>query len=196
MSDAYRQYPFHVSVVYTCPVQIGPANPLYPAKTGYSATMWGIPYDDLNGWRGPYPPEVFAGQFEKMAQGSRAGVAELQQAVEKTPPPRRSEAQADLRYARAAGIHFQSVANQARFVLARDALSKGRGTQSPEEGNRLRDEIQRCLESEIRLARQLYTLVREDSRIGFEPSCQYFYLPLDLVEKVVNCRWLSEHLEE
>ena len=69
MSDAYRQYPFHVSVVYTCPVQIGPANPLYPAKTGYSATMWGIPYDDLNGWRGPYPPEVFAGQFEKMAQG-------------------------------------------------------------------------------------------------------------------------------
>ncbi len=196
MSDAYRQYPFHVSVVYTCPVQIGPANPLYPAKTGYSATMWGIPYDDLNGWRGPYPPEVFAGQFEKMAQGWRAGVAELQQAVEKTPPPRRSEAQADLRYARAAGIHFQSVANQARFVLARDALSKGRGTQSPEEGNRLRDEIQRCLESEIRLARQLYTLVREDSRIGFEPSCQYFYLPLDLVEKVVNCRWLSEHLEE
>jgi hypothetical protein len=40
------------------------------------------------------------------------------------------------------------------------------------------------------LARQLYALVREDSRIGFEPSCQYFYLPLDLVEKVVNCRWL------
>ena len=73
MSDAFRQYPFHISVVYTSPVQCGPANPLYPAKTGYPATMWGIPYDDLDGWRGPYPPEVFAAQFEKMAEGWRAG---------------------------------------------------------------------------------------------------------------------------
>ena len=61
---------------------------------------------------------------------------------------------------------------------------------------RLRFEIRRLLESEIALARQLFTLVREDSRIGFEPSCQYFYLPLDLVEKVVNCRWLLKHFGE
>jgi len=56
--------------------------------------------------------------------------------------------------------------------------------------------MQRYLESEIALARQLFTLVREDSRIGFEPTCQYFYLPLDLVEKVVNCRWVLEHLDQ
>jgi hypothetical protein len=210
MSEAYRQYPFYVSVVYTCPVQIGPANPLYPSKTGYSATMWGIPYDDLNTWRGPYPPEIFAAQFEKMAEGWGTGVAELQRAVAKTPPDRRNEAQADLRFARAAGIHFQSVANQARFVLARDALAKGTvpifvagghkdGTVPfgrSTERQSLRAEIRRRLESEIVLARQLYALVREDSRIGFEPSCQYFYLPLDLVEKVVNCRWLLGRLEE
>jgi hypothetical protein len=116
--------------------------------------------------------------------------------VEKTPPDRRDEAQTDLRFARAAGIHFQSVANQARFVLARDALAKPSGTLSREERHRLRVEIQRRLESEIVLARRLFTLVREDSRIGFEPSCQYFYLPLDLVEKVVNCRWVLGHLEE
>ena len=61
LSDGFRQYPFHVSVVYTSPVQLGPANPLYPTKTGYRATMWGLPYDDLDGWRGPYPPEVFIG---------------------------------------------------------------------------------------------------------------------------------------
>ena len=196
MSDAYRQYPFHISVVYTSPVQWGPANPLYPTKTGYSATMWGIPYDDLNGWRGPYPPEVFAAQFEKMAQGWRPGIAELQLAVEKTPPDRRHEAEADLRLARAAAMHFQAVANQTRFVLARDAIANPAGTPSPEERDRLRVEIKRCLESEINLARRLFTLSQEDSRIGFEPSCQYFYLPLDLVEKVVNCRWLLEHVDE
>jgi hypothetical protein len=196
MSDAFRQYPFHISVVYTSPVQCGPANALYPSKTGYKATMWGIPYDDLDGWRGPYPPEVFAAQFEKIAEGWRPGIAELQAAVEKAPPDRRNEAQADLRLARAAAINFQSVANQARFVLARDALASPSNTPSPEEAHRLRVEIKRCLEFEIVSARQLFTLTREDSRIGFEPSCQYFYLPLDLVEKVVNCRWLLGHFED
>jgi hypothetical protein len=195
-SNAYRQYPFHISVVYTSPVQWGAANPLYPSKTGYKATMWGIPYDDLDGWRGPYPPEVFAGQFEKVAEGWQPGIAELRLAVEKTPPDRRKEAQADLRFAQAAAIHFQSVANQTRFVLARDALAKASNAPSGEQRQRLRGQIKQCLESEIVLARQLWRLVREDSRIGFEPSCHYFYLPLDLVEKVVNCRWLLRHFEE
>jgi hypothetical protein len=195
MSNAFRQYPFHVSVVYTSPVQIGPANPLYVSKTGYRATMWGIPYDDLERWRGPYPPEVFAAQFEKMAEGWRPGIAELQAAVEKTPRDRREEVRADLRFAQAPAIKFQSVANQARFVLVRDALGQA-STLPPEARQRLRIEIKQLLESEIVLARQLFALVREDSRIGFEPSCHYFYLPLDLVEKVVNCRWLLRHFEE
>ncbi len=191
LSDAFRQYPFHVSVIYTSPVQWGSANPMYLVKTGYKATMWGIPYDDLEGWRGPYPCEVFAAQFEKMAAGWKPGIVELKAAVEKTPPDRRNEVQADLRYARAAGITFQSVANQARFVIARDALAKSPDELQPAECQRLKKEIWQCLESEIALARELYTLVCEDSRIGFEPSCQYFYLPLDLLEKVVNCRWLQ-----
>jgi hypothetical protein len=195
MSEAFRQYPFHVSVVYTSPVQIGPANALYPSKTNYRATMWGIPYDDLERWRGPYPPAVFAAQFEKMAEGWRPGITELQVAVDKAPPDRRDEVRADLRFAQAAVINFQSVANQARFILARDELADPSKTLSREQSQRLRIEIKRCLESEITLARQLFTLVREDSRIGFEPSCHYFYLPLDLVEKVINCRWLLRHFE-
>ncbi len=194
MSETFREYPFHISVVYTSPVQVGPANPVYPERTGYSATMWGIPYDDLDGWRGPYPPEVFAAQFEKVAEGFRAGAAELQTAVEHAPAESREEAASDLRMARAAGMHFQSVANQARYILARDAL--GNPATPPEEAPRLRAEIRRRLESEIALAQELFGLVREDSRIGFEPSCQYFYLPGDLMEKVVNCRWLLERYAE
>ena len=197
MSDAFRQYPFDVNVVYTSPVQWGPANPLYPTKTGYKATMWGIPYDDLDGWRGPYPPQVFAAQFAKMAEGWQGGVAVLQRAVENTPAERREAAESDLRLARAAAIHFQSVANQAYFVMARDALAKASATASAvEHGAHLRPEIQQRVESEITLARQLFSLVREDSRIGFEPSCQYFYLPLDLVEKVVNGRWLLARYQD
>jgi hypothetical protein len=195
-SDAFREYPFYISVIYTSPVQWGPANAMYPSKTGYHATMWGLPYDDLDGWRGPYPREVFAGQFEKVAQGWQPGLAELAVAVEKTPSDRRAEAQTDLRFARAAAIHFQSVANQAYYVIARDALAKSPSTLPAEARRRLQADMKRRLESEIDLAKQLFSLVREDSRIGFEPSCQYFYLPLDLVEKVVNCRWLLGELEK
>lgn len=196
MSEAFRQYPFHVSVVYTSPIQCGPANPLYLSKTRYKATMWGLPYDDLDGWRGPYPPEIFAAQFENMAEGWRQGLAELRLAVENAPLAQAREVQADLRLASAAAIHFQSVANQARFILARDALAGSTDTLTSQQRDRIRAEIRRCLESEILLARQLLTLAREDSRIGFEPSCQYFYLPLDLIEKVINCRWLLERFEE
>jgi len=191
LSDAYRQYPYHIMVIYTSPVTWGAANPLYAAKTGYRATMWGIPYDNLDDWRGPYPREVFADQFEKVAAGWKPGVDELQKAVEKAPPDRRDEVRADLLYARAAGITFQSVANQARFIIARDALAEASDAMSAAERQRLKKEIRQCLESEIALAREQYALVCEDSRIGFEPSCQYFYMPLDLLEKVVNCRWLQ-----
>lgn len=195
MSDAFREYPFHISVVYTSPVQWGAANPLYLSNTGYSATMWGLPYDDLTSWRGPYPPEVFAGQFEKMAKGWEAGIAELEKAVGAAPPEKQVEAASDLRLARAAGIHFQSVANQAVYVHARDTLASESTTLSVEDRDRLIEEIRERLANEIVLARRLFTLTREDSRIGFEPSCQYFYLPLDLVEKVINCRWLLDHFQ-
>lgn len=195
-SDAFRQYPFHISVVYASPVQWGPANPIYLKPTGYSATMWGIPYDDLKGWRGPYPPEIFASQFEKMAELWRPGIEELKLAVENTSPELRDNAATDLRFARAAGLHFQAVANQAKIVLARDALAAPAGTIPAEERSRRRTELRDRIESEIKLARELYDLVREDSRIGFEPSCQYFYLPQDLVEKVVNCRWALANLPE
>lgn len=196
MSDAFREYPFHISVVYTSPVQWGPANPMYPAKTGYRATMWGIPYDDLDGWRGPYPPEVFAAQFDKVAAGWQPGLAALREAVDRTPSDRRDPALADLRLARAAGLHFQAVANQARYVTARDALVDTDNAPPPERRRELLAEVRRCLESERALARELFTLTREDSRIGFEPSCQYFYLPLDLVEKAINCRWLLDQFPE
>ena len=196
MSDAYREYPFHISVVYTSPVQWGAANPLYPKTTGYSATMWGIPYDDVNGWRGPYPPEVLAAQFEKIAVGWRPGIEELQKAVDATPENLRAAALADLRYARASAIHFQSVANQARFVMARDALQAGVAVLPMDERARMTRHLEGIINAEIGLAKELFALTREDSRIGFEPSCQYFYLPLDLVEKVINCQWLRDAEDE
>jgi len=180
-SDAFREYPYDGGgVLYKCPAQFGPSNLLYAKKTGYAATMLGFPYDDVDRWRGPYPAEVFVAQFEKIAHGWDAGLAELKRAAEVSDAPAAATAREDDTLARAAGLHFRSVANQTRFVLARNA---GR-----------RDEAARIARDELAVAKELWALARRDSRIGFEASNHYFYVPQDLVEKVINCQDVVDHL--
>ena len=193
-SSAFREYPYHGSVLYDSPVQIGPANPLYAVRTGYQATMTGIPYDDLRSWRGPYPADVFAAQFQKVATGWQTGIPALEAAVERAPSSCKDDARAELRFARVAGLHFQSVASQARFVMARDRLAAAAHGVSAAEQAQLLDQMKSALAEEIVAARQEFALAQGDSRIGFEAANQYFFVPLDLVEKVVNCRWLLEKL--
>lgn len=191
MSRAFREYPFHIAVAYKGPQQLGPANLLFARPTGYAATMLGFPYDDLEGWRGPYPPEVFAGQFEKVAAGWAEGLAALHAAAAVVPADRRPLAESQLRVAAAAHAHLASVANQARFVMARQSLSGG----EPSERAAARDALRRIVADEIRLAKVLHGIVRDDSRIGFEASNHYYTVPLDLVEKVINCADVLARLE-
>ena len=107
-STAYHEHPYCTSALYRSPLRIGPANPLYFEKTGYRASPSGgfLPYDDVAAWCGPYPPEVFAAQFEKMAKGWRSGLAVLQEAVRRAPAERREETRAELRFAEVAAILF------------------------------------------------------------------------------------------
>jgi hypothetical protein len=87
-------------------------------------------------------------------------------------------------------IHFSSVADQAQFVQMRDALAKpNRPAPKREE---LRGLLRDLITREAGRARQLYRLQRQDSRIGFEASNHYYYLPQDLEEKFLNCQWLME----
>ena len=175
-SAAFREFPFHMRSVYQAPLQMGPANPLWPAPTGYQSCMVGIPYDDLKSWRSIYPAEVFVSQLEKVAGGFESAVAKLRAAVAAPPPPLAEE----LRFAEAAAIHFASVANQCRAVVARDADDSAA--------------LLRLCEAEARLATRLHALQSRDSRIGFEASNHYYYTPHDLVEKVINARWIGSRI--
>ena len=185
-SDVFTAYPFNPTTLYFCPVQLGPANLLYPVPTGYAATMVGYAYDDLKTWTTIYPVDVFASQFETMATGWRPGLAAFKNAIGKTKTKvQTTNAKTDFGLAEAAYLHFKSVANQVRFTKARNAL------RDPALGDEQRQNNIHIMKSvaaeEIKLAQRLYQLAKEDSRIGFEASNQYHYLPLDLVEKVVNC---------
>jgi len=176
LSDAFGEFPFDLSVCYNGPQSLGPANLLYAEPTGVVATMCTFPFDDLDGWRGPYSIETFLSQFQKLSAMWRRGVELLNQ-LRTTYPS--SAMEDEWRIAEAAGIHFQSTVNQIRFIQVRQS-----------------DHAEACniLREEIKLARRLIDLVAGDSRIGFEATNQYGYTRFDLGEKILNCRQLLERL--
>ncbi len=190
-SEAFREYPYDIRVLYNGPQHMGPANLLFLEPTNYQATMVGLPYDDLDGWRGPYPPEVLAAQFQKVAAGWQVGLENFSQAISAAPPSKRSDGEGDYRVAAAAHTHFASAANQVRFVLLRNQLADDPGRR-----DEIIPELQKLIDAEIKLAKALYEHARADSRLGFEASNHYFYLPLDLVEKVVSCDHLLARLRK
>ena len=57
-----------------------------------------------------------------------------------------------------------------------------------------KQELEEIVDDEIRCVERLLTLVRGDSRLGFEASNHYFYTPLSLVEKIVSCEELKRTL--
>ena len=190
MSDAYREYPYSGGVVYNAPVQVGPANLFRPEVTGYHATMVGIPYDDLNTWRGPYPAEIFAQQFEKIAKGFSEAIPILAKAVTYASKEQQASVLDELRYAKAIRIHIASVANQVRFIMLRDEYK------DVPRNEEIKVQLKLLIENEIELTKDLYYLSQEDSRIGYEPSNQYFYVPNDLLEKIISCRQIVEKLNQ
>jgi hypothetical protein len=195
-SSAFCEFPFHAGLVYNAPLQLGPANALWGQPTGYHATMVGFPYDDLGAWRAIYPPAVFVSQFQRVAGGFEQAGEQLAGALagarHALSPAERRAADAELRVAEAAALHFRSTANQARFILAR---RRAQDANSGPERRAACLELEEILRAELDAARRLYRIQTLDSRIGFEASNQYFYVPVDLAEKVLNChdlltRWL------
>lgn len=173
-SDGFREYPFAAQVVYRCPVHMGPANPLYAKPTGYASTMVGFPYDDLDGWRAFYPADVFIEQMEKVGDGFEKGCALWKDVLGGLSGEARRAAERELGTYRAARLHFRSVCDQARFIIARDSGD--------------RTEMRRIAAREAETAKELLSLVRRDSRIGYECSNHYFYTRQDLIEKILCCR--------
>jgi len=159
---------------------MGPANLLWARPTGYTATMVGLPYDDTKSWRSIYPLEIWCAQLEQVASGFQDTLARLRAALDDSVPP---SLEPELRYAEACALHWQSAAQQARWTALRDA------------GAAATPAAHDLVRAEIGAAKRLHQLQSNDSRIGFEATNHYFYVPLDLVEKVIHCRWLLDQTD-
>ena len=175
-SEAFRQFPFDVAVVYLAPQTYGPMSLLYPEPTGWKATMQGYPYDDLTGWRSIYPEEVFEQQFSLLCEKWRQGLALLE--GEKGG----AAFEEFVRMARACLCHFSSTLNQIRFVRARD-------------GKAGRETLLSILTAERKATLEMMALRAQDSRLGFEASNHYYYGQRELMEKLLNLSQVSEQLK-
>ncbi|QNK56305.1 glycoside hydrolase family 20 zincin-like fold domain-containing protein [Paenibacillus sp. PAMC21692] len=190
-SEAFRQFPFDVSVLYLAPQNIGPANLLYMEPTNYKATMVGIPYDDLDRWRAQYSETVFANQFKKLSTGWKKGLKLLDKARKHITASTEADFDDLYRIASASYLHFYSaymqilfVKNRKRYLAATDWEKK----------SKLGVVLIDIAQTELDNALALYALVKQDSRIGFEASNHYFYTAQDLKEKAMNCHYVLEQL--
>ena len=145
------------------------------ASITISATMVCYPYDDLERWRGIFPVETYVGQVEKMAQKWQEGF-DLLSKMDLTKNPYLHEL---FDAAEGCLVHFRSMYHQCRFVQGRAELSACR----------------ELLQDEIELALRALCLVGRNATIGYESSNHYFYTAGNLMEKIVNCRYLLDRLQ-
>lgn len=191
ITQAFKEYPFHITVVYQSPVHVGPSNPLWDKPTGYSATMTGYPYDDVKNWCGVFPPEIFANQMEKVSRGFMDSLSMLKKDTvnEKIENPvLKKNFDQECRVIEVCAIHYESVANQTRFILLRNELLNN--NIPDEQRKQIIEKLKDIIQREKQLAIREYNIQIIDSKFGYEATNHYFFIPLDLVLKSLNCEYL------
>ena len=109
-SEAFSNFPSHIRTAYMGPQNAGPATLFYDTPTGYDATMTCFAYDDLKGWAGIYPTDVFENQLKKLCDGWKPGLALIEH----------DEDRETVCMAKAAYSLFRASYNLAKFVRLRD----------------------------------------------------------------------------
>jgi hypothetical protein len=181
-SEAFSEYPIEWQTVYYSPVQMGPANLLYLKKSGWPATMVNTPYDDFTRWTAGYSDnrKGWIEQMRKVWTGFENADRLWKDAVGKMSGAAAVAGRRDAVVFRAATLHFRTCVDQAEFILARD-----RGDRAA---------MKKYAERELETAREMLALVRADSRLGYETSNRYIYVPNDFLEKILNCRQVIDAL--
>ncbi len=171
-SEAFDNFPFDIEVAYHAPQHYAPSNLLFDTPTGFTATMVGQPYDDLDKWRSIYPAPIFIDQFRRVSDGWQKGLAVLKEALKDTEMTPTLQMLWDC--ALVCGNHFRSTYLECLFVRERN-------------DGVFRDDI---VAEEAELALSEAAVMAHNPTIGYESSNHYFYTRQTLLEKVLNCRYL------
>ena len=78
LCDAFREYPFSITMLYNSPKTLGPANLWEIESEEKTSTMVCYAFDDYENWILPYPHEIYVSQFEKVINLWKEGIAILE----------------------------------------------------------------------------------------------------------------------
>lgn len=174
-SEAFREFPFDVGVLYNGPQNAGVSNPLYRTPTGYTATMTCFSYDDIESWRSIYPADILEDQFKKVSEQWRNGLNILDENMGEL---------YDIAYV--SYSLFRSSYNQIKFIRLRDKyLHSG--------FKEIADELAAVVSEEKEIAVKVYEIMLRRPEIGFEAANHYYYSTQTVLEKIVNCEFLIRY---
>jgi hypothetical protein len=155
--------------------ECGPSNLMYPKRTGYTATMVGFPFDDVQSWVGTQTIESYTSKLSALLRKWEQGLALLENV-------RGNDNVTELiRYAKVVYINLKSTLIQIDFNLKR------------ENGNK--QELLALVDEELALTKQLYELSSQDARIGYEASNHYYFTQNSFLEKLINLKYLKSLYE-
>ncbi len=176
--EAFDEYPFSVGTMYNGPQHMGPALPFYPEDTGWTAGMIGPPYDHLDGWRSNrYSRELYARQMKRLSERWKEGLPLLEKAFEGKPLSPAASLLVDC--AEITYLHFASSYNHVLHVEGRD-------------GGKTSAEMAEIIRQDEAFALREASLMQQNPTVGYEASNHYLYTVTDMVEKIINCRYLLE----
>lgn len=163
-SDAFREFPFHISSVYFGPQNAGPSNLLYKESTGYEATMTGFAYDDLDTWRARYPRDIYINQLRLLSEKWKLGLDEISDMPD---------------------CEFKDNAVSG-YLLFYSSYLQSLYTDDRDNGK----ENVFAVEEEKKLAKIAYEIMLRNNTIGYEPANHYYFNKSMMVEKYLNCDYL------
>lgn len=166
--EAFKEFPFHIGVLYYGPQNAGPSTLLFEKPTGYKTSMTCFAYDDLENWRAIYPLNTFEEQFSKLCEKWEVGLNMLDEKDDSEPAI----------MARAAYCLFKSSLNQIRFIRARDSGCYSAAVSAATD--------------ELLIAKKMLDLINKNAAIGYEAANHYYYSKGQLIEKIVNCNYIID----
>ena len=166
--EAFREFPFHIGVLYRGPQNAGPSNNLFEKPTGYKATMTCFAYDDLERWCSIYPINTFEEQFSKLCKKWEIGLDML---------GGDDESETAI-MARATYCLFKSSLNQIKFIRARDSGHYSDAVCAAKE--------------ELLISEKMLDLMNKNAAIGYEAANHYYFSRGQIAEKIINCNYIID----
>ncbi len=184
-SKAFKEFPFHISVLYDAPQTSGPKSVFFTQPTGLWSTMTCFPYDDLKTWRAVFPEDVFENQFKIITDEWRRAINIME--AYKGEKNEAFDELCDMMLG--SYVHYMTNLNLTRFVRRRNECLE-RGFTDADYAYIL--DVLACEEENVVTTIKLQS---RESRLGFEAANHYCFTRQDLTEKLLNIAWCRRYYE-